>query len=393
MDNRSLTLNISSYENVRCFLRILSGTQFSQYISMMNDIMGHVGSSQSQTNWKDPDEWIPQRLGGKSQDLALELWRESNHLVNPRHSYDIRAFANHHGLALFREDGIQITERGQRFVDKAEAVIESIDEIEGLHFVLREIADKGPCRRLDLIGSFTSFCQPFTTWNAGSSIDLALSARVRHLKERNLIERVGHAYQITDAGLKHLRQLTSGGLPDLSSPGLRDLAKKTNDTARTELEDFVRKMNPYLFEHVIKRLLEAMGYEDVEVTSGSNDKGVDVVADIELGISRVREVIQVKRQQNNVGIEILDRLRGSLHRFDAVRGTVITTSGFTRNAKSAAFDKGAAPITLIDGQTLFDFMIENDIGIRRREIKIMEFDEASLGLIDPDGDADLQVEA
>ena len=39
-----------------------------------------------------------------------------------------------------------------------------------------------------------------------------------------------------------------------------------------------------------------MGYENVYVTAPSNDKGVDVVADIELGISKVREVIQVKRQ-------------------------------------------------------------------------------------------------
>lgn len=40
----------------------------------------------------------------------------------------------------------------------------------------------------------------------------------------------------------------------------------------------------YAFEHLVKRLLEEMNYDDVEVTTRSNDGGVDVVADIELGI-------------------------------------------------------------------------------------------------------------
>ena len=53
-------------------------------------------------------------------------------------------------------------------------------------------------------------------------------------------------------------------------------------------------MDPYKFEHLIKLLLEDMGYENVEVTAPSNDGGVevtapsndggvDVTADIELG--------------------------------------------------------------------------------------------------------------
>ena len=137
-------------------------------------------------------------------------------------------------------------------------------------------------------------------------------------------------------------------------------------------------MNPYKFEHLIKLLLEKMNFENVEVTSPANDKGVDVVAEIELGISRVREVIQVKRIKGNVARPILDLLRGSLHRFDAVRGTIITTGQFSKGANAAAFEKGAAPITLIDGEKLLDLLIEHDIGIRRREIRVLQFDADSL---------------
>jgi hypothetical protein len=69
------------------------------------------------------------------------------------------------------------------------------------------------------------------------------------------------------------------------------------------------------------------------------DHGVIVVADIELGISSVREVVQAKRQKGSINRRVLDELRGSLHRFSAVRGTVITSG-----TKQAAFERGAAPI-------------------------------------------------
>jgi restriction system protein len=113
-------------------------------------------------------------------------------------------------------------------------------------------------------------------------------------------------------------------------------------------------MEPIAFEHLIGQLLESMNYQSVVVTAPSNDRGVDVVADIELGITSVREVVQAKRQKSNVQRTILDALRGSLYRFQAVRGTIITTAGFSKGAMQAAFEAGAPPITLIDGSKLMD---------------------------------------
>jgi predicted helicase len=97
-----------------------------------------------------------------------------------------------------------------------------------------------------------------------------------------------------------------------------------------------------------------MNYQNVAVIAPSNDKGVDIVADIELGITSVREVVQAKRQKSNVQRTVLDALRGSLYRFQAVRGTIITTAGFSKGAMQAAFEAGAPPITLIDGSKLID---------------------------------------
>ena len=132
-------------------------------------------------------------------------------------------------------------------------------------------------------------------------------------------------------------------------------------------------MDPFKFEQLVKLLLEEMGYENVATTSPTNDKGVDVVGTIELGISAVREVIQVKRHRGTIGRPVLDQLRGSLHRFNAVRGTIITTGRFSKGAEDAAFERGAPPITLIDGERLLDLLFEYQIGVNKKQVDYFEF--------------------
>jgi restriction system protein len=100
---------------------------------------------------------------------------------------------------------------------------------------------------------------------------------------------------------------------------------------------------------------------------------VDVVGTIELGISAVREVIQVKRHRGTISRPVLDQLRGSLHRFNAVRGTIITTGRFSKGVEVAAFETGAAPITLIDGEKLLDLLLKNEIGVNKRQVSYYEF--------------------
>jgi restriction system protein len=51
-------------------------------------------------------------------------------------------------------------------------------------------------------------------------------------------------------------------------------------------------MDPYSFEQLICDLLTEMGYEDVQVTEPSNDKGVDVKAVVQFGITTINEVIR-----------------------------------------------------------------------------------------------------
>ena len=387
MQTRSLTVWLPKYAVAQQFLRIMDGTTQSKYWSMWNDITSQAGTKQNNVNWKDPEVWIPERLHGDSRALAFRLWRESGKLINPRWSYEILRFVISKGLAELDDGSFIQSERGKCFISEDEAVVKEIDDKEGVIFLLNAIADRGPGTRKDFIDVYTRLCRSHTTWT-DNSIANSFSTRVNNLADRSLITTKGHTYQISDAGLTYLQHVS--GTDMKSAPAIEMLVSKKNLTARQELTEDLQEMNPYAFEHLIKRLLDDMGYDNVEVTAASNDKGVDVVADIELGISRVREVIQVKRQKGTVGRPILDLLRGSLYRFDAVRGTVITTGGFAKGAKNAAFDKKAAPITLIDGERLLDLLIEHDIGIRRREIRILEFDGEALSQFEAEVGSDGQ---
>ncbi len=67
-------------------------------------------------------------------------------------------------------------------------------------------------------------------------------------------------------------------------------------------------MHPFRFEHLVRDLLEAMGYEDVIATRASSDNGVDVIATVQFGITTITEVVQVKRRQDSIHRPVLDQL-------------------------------------------------------------------------------------
>ncbi len=394
MEKRQLTPDLPTYECGQTFLQILDGLRYSHYKAMEKEVYSHIRTPQNPVNWKDPEEWIPQRLTAETSDLALRLWRESERLVNPRYTFGPMYLCTIHKLFSLQDGIIHLNETGWKFIDNDLEILAEIDDHEGLLLILSEVADKGPGFRRDFLEGFVHFCRTRTTTISENSIKSGLTLRLSNLVQRNLIKKRGVSYEITDAGITYLQRKpininmsASAGLVQAGQtkqgrteydPELANLIRQKNWTARRQLLEFLQTMNPIMLEHLIKHLLEEMGYDDVEVTPASNDKGVDVFANIALGISKVREVIQVKRQKGPIGLPILAQLRGSLHNFDAVRGTIVTTGKFSKTAKTAAFDKGAAPITLIDGARLLDLLIKYDIGVRRREIRILEFDEESL---------------
>lgn len=385
-DRYPITTLIPKYDEARKLLQFLEGERFSLWRSMIDEIYDKWKSPEMKGKWSDPEVYIPLVTSGEVKDFAFRIWDETKY--NPRTTGNSVNLAEHHCLADWSNDIISLTETGKQFLDNDENTVAKIDRFEGILVILEVAAAKGPSKEDDYVPAFQEFFREYTTFSQKNSGVFALRYRLHNLNQRGLLEKTGNQYTISSEGHIYLRQnnpiLPQPNTPPVAVPPptppnpIEELASEKSNAARRQLAHQLQSMDPFHFEHLIKKLLENMGYDNVKVTAASNDKGVDVVADIELGISRVREVIQVKRQQSNIGRPVLDRLRGSLWQFNAVRGSIITTGGFTHSARETAFVPNVAPITLIDGEHLLHLLIEHKIGVLRKEISYLEFDPSSL---------------
>jgi restriction system protein len=383
--------NYPTYEGVRIFIKLMENKSSLLLNSMTEKIWAQRGTPQENKDWTNPENWIPAILDGAERDLALYISRESQGKLNPRHLHSIEAFIKRY--ELLKPDSskrFSITEVGKDFVNHHNGqVVRELDYKEGLIHLLQLVAELGLGKRADFLPQYTQFLHQYSNYRADSTIASVWSDRMYNLRSRSLIERSGNAYQITKMGLDYLEsgsnllQQTGQSTPKNEQPDIYRLLKAQQDEVRQVIHKTLSQMNPYKVEQLVKTLLEAMGYENVEVTTRSGDGGVDVVADIEVGITLVREVVQVKRHSSNIGRPVLDQLRGSLYRFNAMRGTIITISDFSKQAKDAAFEERAAPITLIDGERFVELLIEHEIGVRKRNIQMLEFEASDFESDEP----------
>lgn len=387
---RTLTPHLPPYRIACHFIRQLDTVPLALVRTVFDEIWAQRGSPQQQVEWANPDQWITQRLSEEVRDLALKLWEGSKRELNPRYYRGPWLFSQNHQLLISDEsESLRLTPKGKAFLESPRgSVVAEIDQLEGMLIVLKLVAELGPGKRSVFLPAFSDFCQENTSYRSEVVIKGAQYDRLFNLIDRGFLTRSGQTYEVTELGLSYLEtfgKLLSGRVKREQSTSLERQAQALRQEARQHLAEYLSHMNPFKFEELIKRLLEEMGYNEVEVTSPVNDKGVDVVANIQLGISSVREVVQVKRHKGNINRVVLDQLRGSLHRFNAVRGTIITTGGFSKGTTEAAFERAAAPITLIDGEKLLDLLIEYEIGVKPREVKYYEFDETLLKMFEEEG--------
>jgi restriction system protein len=123
-------------------------------------------------------------------------------------------------------------------------------------------------------------------------------------------------------------------------------------------------MDPRDFGFLIKTLLDAQGYDDVEVTQFSGDRGIDLIATLSSGgISKIKTVVQAKRTPA-VGLPIVQRLRGTLAKVNAGAGLLVTSGTFSPEARKDVVDVPLPPISLIGGQQLVQLLMKNNIGVR-----------------------------
>lgn len=371
------------YSSMRIVLPVLVGMTRAQVTGLRAAIWEHRGTFEENADWTDPDTWISERLTGDHRKAALRIWTGTKKQVNPRHMAGHWLLASGYNLVTDGAGGkLALTPTGRDFIEHPQGgAVRSVDDKEGLLGLLAILAEQGPAASGELLAPWMEYVRGVSKIRAESTGRSFLYYRMRNLVERGYAAKGGQKYAITAAGLEWLKASKFAEKKTVAPDETRrlwDLVRTQRDAVRTALRERLSSIDPYAFEHLIGRLLEEMDYTDVEVTARAGDKGVDVVGRIALGITEVREVIQVKRQQGNVQRPVLDMLRGSLHRFSAVKGTIISLGGFAKGAQAAAFEPGAAPITLIDGEKLLDLLIENGIGVRTKTVEMLELDLSDL---------------
>lgn len=375
------------YSELRHLLLVWPGRPRKQVTGLRATIIDLRGTPQNAVDWTDPATWIPEKLKGDDRELAEAIWYRSKGTVNPRHIYGHWLLAQRYKLLRENGEGIlQLTKAGRDFQEHQGSEVETaIDEAEGLIKLISIVADNGPDKAGGLVQEWGDYLSRRSAFGTESTIRDTMRRRLSNLLERGLVERKGNLYSATPNGLVYLKK--AGDEDAVGGDAYNQtwaLVRQQETSVRESLRALLYDMAPFAFEHLIKRLLEEMNYQNVDVTARSGDGGVDVVGDIELGITSVREVVQVKRHRRAIQRKDLDALRGSLYRFNAVRGTIVTTSQFAKGTQEAAFVTGAAPITLIDGDKLVDLLIEYGIGVRKRTIELLELNPDAISAVEPD---------
>ena len=367
----SITPHFPTYEQVRFLLPVFNGLRDSDIRELINTIAEQTGTPQNPVDWSDPEKWIPERLNGRNLELAKKIWDESHFKVNPRHLSGIYWLIMRHELVANEGGSFSVTQKGKLFLEGNKTVIRDMDEIEGVSYLLSLIATKTRAQRKDLLPEWAEFLRKNTKYTSMSALKSTLWQRLRNLASRKLIIREGVYYVITKQGIEYVKDSVDADPGKKVYQSISFFNEKQKDKLRTLLEN----MDPSRFEHLVRDLLEAMGYEDVTVTGQSGDRGVDVVARIQFGITNITEVVQVKRHKGIIGRQIVDQLRGALPYHKAIRGTLITLSDFSKGCKEAALFPGAAPITLINGNKLIELWVEHEVGIKKQSVTLYEVEE------------------
>lgn len=150
---------------------------------------------------------------------------------------------------------------------------------------------------------------------------------------------------------------TEGALPDSEPDNSAVTFEQAEDQARDDIELYLQTMPPYDFQNLVGDLLRAMGYFVEWIAPPGRDGGVDIVAHTDpLGTQGPRIKVQVKRQQQSVGLPDLKSFVANIGQHDA--GIFVCTGGFTKDAAEYARGLETKRIMLINTDKLVKLWIE-----------------------------------
>lgn len=136
------------------------------------------------------------------------------------------------------------------------------------------------------------------------------------------------------------------------------------------LIDVLRSLSPLGFEKVCQELLRESGFENVEITGGSADGGIDGFGTLEINpFVSFKVLFQCKRYAENNLVsraQVGDFRNAMIGR--AEKGIIMTTSSFSNAAIEEASRDGAPQVELVDGVKLVEMFERVELGVNKRAV-------------------------
>lgn len=138
------------------------------------------------------------------------------------------------------------------------------------------------------------------------------------------------AYRVSNKKPKRKKSRALSPHMTITPPGPSSSAGPKDELA------YIDTMDGHTFEHFVADLLRKLGYEHVEVTPGSGDQGVDIIA----RKNGTRYAIQCKRYSKKLGNKPVQEAYAGKAIYGCNIAVVVTNNYFTEGAKEAARSTG-----------------------------------------------------
>jgi len=167
-----------------------------------------------------------------------------------------------------------------------------------------------------------------------------------------------------------------GKISDLKLESLEPLSidDESPETAFSSEEirliDVLRGLSAEGFEKICRELLRESGFENVQITGGSADGGIDGFGTLELNsFVSFKVLFQCKRYKEGNTVsraQVGDFRNAMIGR--AEKGIIMTTSTFTNAAIQEAQRDGAPKVELVDGSMLVKMFEKVELGVKKRVV-------------------------
>ena len=129
-----------------------------------------------------------------------------------------------------------------------------------------------------------------------------------------------------------------------------------------EMLGLIKKISPQGFERLCQRILREAGFESVELTKASNDRGIDGTGTMRMGMLSWEVMFQCKRYEAAVSSPQMRDFKGAMVG-RSEKGLFMTTGTFSKEARIESKRDGAPPIDLYDGEDLCRLLKRLGLGV------------------------------